>query len=58
VREEHISHLFTPNFTTKSGGSGLGLAITRSIVEYCKGTVSYSRSFTLGGACFTIRYPK
>ena len=47
-----------PNFTTKSKGTGLGLAISRSIIEYCKGDIKYSRSFTLGGACFTIRYPK
>ena len=58
VKEEYQARLFTPNFTTKSRGTGLGLAITRSIVEYCKGEIMYSRSFTLGGACFTIRYPK
>ena len=58
VKEEDIPNLFSPNFTTKTGGSGLGLAITRSIVEYCKGEVRYSRSFSLGGACFTISYPK
>ena len=58
VKEEYQPRLFTPNFTTKSRGTGLGLAITRSIVEYCKGEIMYSRSFTLGGACFTIRYPK
>lgn len=57
VSEENISKLFTPNFTTKSAGSGLGLAISRSILERCGATISYSRSFTLGGACFTIRYP-
>ena len=58
VSEENREKLFTPNFTTKSKGTGLGLAISRSIIEYCKGTISYSRSFALGGACFTIRYPK
>ncbi|MBP5625976.1 MAG: HAMP domain-containing histidine kinase [Bacteroidales bacterium] len=57
VSEEHIERLFTPNFTTKNGGSGLGLAISRSILERCGSTISYSRSFGLGGACFTIRYP-
>ena len=58
VKEENQAKLFTPNFTTKSKGTGLGLAISRSIIEYCKGDIKYSRSFTLGGACFTIRYPK
>lgn len=58
VSEENVDKLFTPNFTTKSGGSGLGLAISRSILEKCGATISYSRSFCLGGACFTVRYPK
>lgn len=58
VSEENVEKLFTPNFTTKSGGSGLGLAISRSVLERCNATISYSRSFTLGGACFTIQYPK
>ena len=50
--------LFTPNFTTKSSGTGLGLAISRSILEKCGATISYSKSFALGGACFSIHYPK
>lgn len=58
VKEENIGNLFTPNFTTKSNGSGLGLAICRSILEKCGGEISYSKSFGLGGACFTIKYPK
>ena len=58
VKEENRSRLFTPNFTTKSGGSGLGLAICRNIIERCKGEIFYAKSFSLGGACFTIRYPK
>lgn len=58
VSPENIEKLFTPNFTTKNGGSGLGLAISRSILEKCGASVSYSKSFTLGGACFTIKYPK
>lgn len=57
VSEENIQKLFTPNFTTKNGGSGLGLAISRSILERCGATISYSRSFSLGGACFTVCYP-
>ena len=57
VAEENIDKLFTPNFTTKNGGSGLGLAISKSVLERCGATISYSRSFALGGACFTILYP-
>ena len=58
VPAENQNKLFTPNFTTKSSGTGLGLAICRSILEKCSADISYSRSFTLEGACFTIRYPR
>ena len=58
VSEENEQFLFTPNFTTKNGGSGLGLAISRSILNRCNASISYSRSFALGGACFCITYPK
>lgn len=58
VKEENLSKLFTPNFTTKSGGTGLGLAICRNIIEKCEGTISYSKSYRLGGAAFTVSLPK
>lgn len=58
VTEENQAKLFTPSFTTKTSGSGLGLAISRSILERCGATITYSKSFSLGGACFTITYPK
>ncbi|MCQ2154248.1 MAG: HAMP domain-containing histidine kinase [Bacteroidales bacterium] len=54
VPEENLDKLFTPNFTTKSSGTGLGLAICHSIIDKCGGRIAYSRSFTLGGACFTV----
>ena len=58
VKDENLSKLFTPNFTTKSGGTGLGLAICRNIVEKCDGEISYQKSFGLGGASFTVTLPK
>jgi signal transduction histidine kinase len=58
VKEENRAKLFTPDFTTKSHGTGLGLAICRNIIDRCGGEIGYSKSFTLGGACFTVRYPK
>ena len=58
VKEEDREKIFTPDFTTKSSGSGLGLAICRAIVERCQGTIVCTKSFALGGACFTIHYPK
>ena len=57
VKDENRARLFTPNFTTKSSGTGLGLAICKNILERCGGEIFYSRSFTLGGACFTVRLP-
>ncbi|MCH5173365.1 MAG: HAMP domain-containing protein [Bacteroidales bacterium] len=57
VSEENVPKLFTPHFTTKSGGTGLGLAISRSVLEKCGALIGYSKSFTLGGACFTVSYP-
>lgn len=58
VKDENRNKLFVPNFTTKSSGTGLGLAICKNIIDRCGGDISYSRSFSLKGACFTIRYPK
>ena len=58
VKEENLGRLFTPNFTTKSGGTGLGLAICRNIIEKCEGTITYCKSFGLGGASFTVTIPK
>ena len=55
VKDENRSRLFTPNFTTKSSGTGLGLAICKNILERCGGEIFYSKSFSLGGACFTCR---
>jgi len=58
VNDENRGRLFTPNFTTKSSGTGLGLAMCKNILERCGAEISYSKSFTLGGACFTVRFPK
>ena len=58
VSDENRSKLFTPNFTTKSNGTGLGLSICRNILEQCNGEIFYSKSFTLKGACFTVRFPR
>ncbi len=58
VSDENRSRLFTPNFTTKSNGTGLGLSICRNIIEKCNGEILYSKSFSLKGACFTVRLPR
>jgi nitrogen fixation/metabolism regulation signal transduction histidine kinase len=58
VSDANRDKLFTPNFTTKSNGTGLGLSICRNILEKCNGEIHYSKSFSLGGACFTVRLPR
>jgi nitrogen fixation/metabolism regulation signal transduction histidine kinase len=58
VKEENLSRLFTPNFTTKSAGTGLGLAICRNIITKCEGEICYRKSFALGGASFMVTLPK
>ncbi len=58
VKDENLSKLFTPNFTTKSGGTGLGLAICRNIIEKCDGEITYRKSYSLGGASFIVTLPK
>ena len=58
VKEENLSRLFTPNFTTKSSGTGLGLAISRNIITKCNGDITYKKAFTLGGASFIVTLPK
>ena len=58
VSEENLGKLFQPNFTTKSSGTGLGLAISRNIVDQSNGSIQYSTSEELGGACFTVILPK
>ena len=57
VRDELISRLFSPNFTTKVGGSGLGLAICKDIFEQNDGSISYKKSERLGGASFVVTLP-
>jgi len=53
INEEHLSHIFTPFFTTKDKGSGIGLALTRQLIQNNNGTVRYAQSVK-GGARFII----
>ncbi|RMF57798.1 MAG: HAMP domain-containing protein [Calditrichaeota bacterium] len=56
IPEEHLSRIFQPYFTTRSGGAGLGLAITRRMVEEHGGTISV-QSEVGKGTTFTIKLP-
>ena len=54
VAKDNLGKLFSPEFTTKSSGNGLGLFICKNIIEQTGGKISYHRSESLGGACFSI----
>jgi signal transduction histidine kinase len=55
IPETDRDRLFEPNFTTKSGGMGLGLAITKSILENCKGEISFESE--PGRTTFYLDFP-
>ena len=64
VPEEAWEHIFTPflrlddSRTRASGGHGLGLSIVRRITYWHGGRAQISRSVSLGGACFTLIWPR
>ena len=56
IREEHLSRVFDPFYTTKANGTGLGLSITRQIIEQHAGTISVDSKAGKGTA-FQITLP-
>ncbi len=57
IAEEKRSHIFEPNFTTKSSGTGLGLAISKNIVERMGGKIWFETEVGQY-SIFYIRLPK
>lgn len=57
IDPEHISKIFEPYFTTKTGGSGLGLLIVRRIIRSHGGEMMIESSPTQG-LTLTIRLPR
>ncbi|MCK9640848.1 MAG: HAMP domain-containing histidine kinase [Prolixibacteraceae bacterium] len=55
IPEADRNRLFEPSFTTKSGGMGLGLAISKSILENCKGEISFQSE--AGKTIFYLEFP-
>jgi two-component system sensor histidine kinase RstB len=64
VPESAWERIFTPfmrlddSRTRASGGHGLGLSIVRRIIYWHNGRALISRSKNLGGACFSLAWPR
>ena len=56
IPPEVQSHIFVPNFTTKSSGTGLGLAMCKGIVEQAKGTIWFETEQGRG-SIFYVQLP-
>lgn len=57
IKQETLSQIFQPFFTTKEKGTGLGLAISKRIIELLKGEIMGESNGT-AGTTFTILLPK
>ena len=56
IAPDHLPHLFTPLFTTKSHGTGLGLPISQQIIAQHGGTIRVE-SAPAQGTCFRVYLP-
>ncbi len=56
IKEDHLSQIFHPFFTTKTKGTGLGLSICKKIIEAHDGTIDV-KSKEEEGTTFTIELP-
>lgn len=57
IKEDQVSKIFDPFYTTKDIGTGLGLAISKQIIEDHGGSIEYINS-SAPGAHFLIFLPK
>lgn len=56
IAPDHVSTLFMPFVSGKTGGKGLGLSIAHAIMQQHGGTIAYAPAAT-GGAQFTLCLP-
>ena len=56
IPKEHLSHIFDPFYTTRTGGTGLGLANVEKIVLAHGGRISVISEIEIG-SCFIISFP-
>ncbi|MCB0507421.1 MAG: GHKL domain-containing protein [Bacteroidetes bacterium] len=57
IPDEKRTHIFEPNFTTKSSGTGLGLAISKNIIERMNGKINFNSKID-AYSVFYIHIPK
>jgi signal transduction histidine kinase len=57
IQEANWQKIFEPKFTTKSSGMGLGLGMVKTIVEGCKGQITFT-SQEGKGTVFTVKIPR
>ncbi len=57
VKNEHISTLFQPFFTTKDSGTGLGLSICQNLARQLGCKIEFKNNYPLSGATFSINLP-
>jgi len=57
IQEANWQKIFEPKFTTKSSGMGLGLGMVKTIVEGCKGQITFT-SQAGKGTVFTVKIPR
>lgn len=57
VKNEHISTLFQPFFTTKNSGTGLGLSICQNLARQLGSKIEFKNNSPLSGATFSINLP-
>lgn len=58
IKEGQEGFIFSPFMTTKDNGIGLGLSIVKDIISKYRGIITVGKSEDLGGAEFTILFPK
>ena len=57
IEEDKRTHIFEPNFTTKTSGTGLGLAICKNIIERMNGAIGFDSKVN-EYSIFYIELPK
>ena len=58
IKDELLSQIFKPFFTTKDSGTGLGLSICKNLATQLGSDLSFKNNNPLPGATFSLKLPK